>query len=187
MQSWKSSEDSNLSSRNDAFRQNSVGPSDLDFGGVAPGMASPTQRASISQPGPILTVGFEQRSSFAPVPMDASQSPESSFGAPAAAPAIAVSAAAAGGAAAAPPSNFPHFYLQCTTHSTNLQFGQAYLRFGRKYGSFGCQRRGRRILLCPRPSFPSRKSRCRGFVARSATTCSSAISSRTNTETCSSL
>ncbi|SPO32010.1 probable cAMP-dependent protein kinase type II regulatory chain [Ustilago trichophora] len=64
---------------NTPFSQNSLGPSDLDFGGVDPGMASPTQRASLFNSDP-----FGQPSSSsslaatsAPVPMDASQSPES--------------------------------------------------------------------------------------------------------------
>jgi cAMP-dependent protein kinase regulator len=61
---------------------NSIGPSDLDFGGVPPGLASPTQRASIFNSDPFAS---SSRSATEPVPMDASQSPESAYAAPPAA------------------------------------------------------------------------------------------------------
>ncbi|CBQ71631.1 cAMP-dependent protein kinase type II regulatory chain [Sporisorium reilianum SRZ2] len=83
-----------------------LGPSDVDFGGVAPGLASPTQRASLFNTDPFAppaaaTAGaaaaaatapapslFNNASASAPVPMDASQSPDST-------------------PAPAPPTNFP--------------------------------------------------------------------------------
>ncbi|SPO31898.1 probable cAMP-dependent protein kinase type II regulatory chain [Ustilago trichophora] len=74
-----------------AFSQNSLGPSDLDFGGLAPGMASPTQRASLFNSDPFAQPSSSSTlaATSAPVPMDASQSPESSAAPP------------------APPINFP--------------------------------------------------------------------------------
>lgn len=62
------------------FSHNSVGPSDIvDFGGAAPGLASPTQRASLFHSDPFAPGaggGALPVASLA-VPMDASQSPDS--------------------------------------------------------------------------------------------------------------
>ncbi|KAJ1018528.1 hypothetical protein NDA16_004810 [Ustilago loliicola] len=69
----------------------SLGPSDLDFGRVAPGMASPTQRASVFNSDPFASTSSSNAAASNLVPMDASQSPES-------APSAAVPA---------PPINFP--------------------------------------------------------------------------------
>lgn len=71
-----------------AFNQSALGPSDLDFGGIAPGLASPRQRASLLNSDPFSQPSASNPISSAPVPMDASQSPDSA-------------------PAPAPPSNFP--------------------------------------------------------------------------------
>ncbi len=85
---------------------NSIGPSDLDFGGVPPGLASPTQRASIFNSDPFAS---SSRSATEPVPMDASQSPESAYAAPPAAGSSAfnASSSASAPAAAAAAANLP--------------------------------------------------------------------------------
>lgn len=78
------------------FSHNSLGPSDVaDFGGAAaaPGLASPTQRASIFNSDPFAATAASAGvpAVSLPVPMDASQSPDATPAAP----------------VAAPPSNFP--------------------------------------------------------------------------------